>query len=164
MSAKHDPQKFCRGRLHVLVHDGGETAVWLTAPRLLAGGAAGAAAAVPGNRLRPPGTERGNGKIETEVLCALIAGAATVLAAAAEYRSRKSARRAEARAARRATESRLAMDLMYASCSLSLTTAKKLAGQHTNGDVEEAMEAAEAARTAYIGFVRSEAAHNVSKI
>ena len=68
------------------------------------------------------------------MLCALIAGAATVLAAGAEYRSRKSARRAEARAARRATESRLAMD------------------------------AAEAARTAYIGFVRSEAAHNVRKI
>ena len=98
------------------------------------------------------------------MLCALIAGAATVLAAGAEYRSRKSARRAEARAARRATESRRAMDLMYATCSLSLTTAKKLAGQHTNGDVEEAMDAAEAARTAYIGFVRSEAAHNVSKI
>ena len=85
------------------------------------------------------------------MLCALIAGAATVLAAGAEYRSRKSARRAEARAARRATESRL-------------TTAKKLAGQHTNGDVEEAMRAAETARTAYIGFVRSEAAHSVSKI
>ena len=43
------------------------------------------------------------------------------------------------------------MDLMYATCSLSLTTAKKLAGQHTNGDVEEAMRAAEAA-------------HSVSKI
>ncbi len=79
------------------------------------------------------------------MLCALIAGAATVLAAGAEYRSRKSARRADARAARRATESRLAMDLMYATCSLSLTTAKKLAGQHTNGDVEEAMRAAETA-------------------
>ena len=56
------------------------------------------------------------------------------------------------------------MDLMYANCALALTTAKKLAGQHTNGDVEEAMEAAEAAQTAYIDFVRSEAAHNVSKI
>ena len=53
---------------------------------------------------------------------------------------------------------------MYANCALALTTAKKLAGQHTNGDVEEAMEAAEAAQTAYIDFVRSEAAHNVSKI
>ena len=41
---------------------------------------------------------------------------------------------------------------------------QKLAGQHTNGDVEEAMRAAETARTAYIGFVRSEAAHSVSKI
>lgn len=98
------------------------------------------------------------------MLCALIAGIAAVLAAGAECRSRRSARRAEARAARRAKESRLAMDLMYANCSLSLTTAKKLAGQHTNGDVEEAMAAAEAARTAYIGFVRSEAAHNFSKI
>ena len=102
--------------------------------------------------------------MNTEVICALIAGAATVLAAIAERRSRLSAKRAEVRAQRREKESRLAMDLMYANCSLSLTTAKKLAGMHTNGDVEEAMEAAEAARTAYIGFVRSEAAHNVSKI
>ena len=102
--------------------------------------------------------------METEVLCTLIAGGAAILAARGEYSARRSARRAESRAARRATESRLAMDLMYANCSLSLTTAKKLAGQHTNGDVEEAMAAAEAARTAYIGFVRSEAAHNVSKI
>ena len=49
-------------------------------------------------------------------------------------------------------------------CIRDRTTAKKLAGQHTNGDVEEAMTAAEVARTAYIGFVRSEAAHSVSKI
>ena len=123
-------------------------------------GAAGEAH--PGGRDRR--TERRERAIETEVLCALIAGAATVLAAGAEYRSRKNAHRAEARAARREKESRLAMDLMYASCSLSLTTAKKLAGQHTNGDVEEAMAAAEAARTAYIGFIRSEAAHNVAKL
>lgn len=100
----------------------------------------------------------------TEVICALIAGACTVLAALAERRSRLSAKRSEVRAQRRERENRLAMDLMYANCALSLTTAKKLAGMHTNGDVEEAMEAAEAARTAYIGFVRSEAAHNVSKI
>ena len=102
--------------------------------------------------------------MDTDVICALIAAAATLLAATAEVRSRRAIKRYEHRAARRATESRLAMDLMYATCSLSLTTAKKLAGQHTNGDVEEAMDAAEAARTAYIGFVRSEAAHNVSKI
>ena len=77
--------------------------------------------------------------MNTEVICALIAGAATVLAALTERRSRKSTKRSEVRAARREKESRLAMDLMYANCSLSLTTAKKLAGLHTNGDVEAAM-------------------------
>lgn len=50
------------------------------------------------------------------------------------------------------------MELMYATCSLSLTTAKKLAGLHTNGDVEEAMTAADSAKEAYVDFVRDEAA------
>ena len=102
--------------------------------------------------------------MSTEVICALIAAGATIVAALAERRSRVSARRADARAARREKESRLAMDLMYANCSLSLTTAKKLAGMHTNGDVEEAMEAARAAQAAYQDFARDEAAHQFSKI
>lgn len=99
-----------------------------------------------------------------EITCALIAGAAAVLAALAERQSRISAKRAESRSQRREKESRLAMELMYANCSLSLTTAKKLAGMHTNGDVEEAMEAARSARESYIDFVRDEAARNFSKI
>lgn len=102
--------------------------------------------------------------MSTEVICALIAGAATVVAALAERRSRVSSKRAEARATRREHESRLAMELMYANCALSLTTAKKLAGLHTNGDVEEAMEAAKTAQAAYQDFVRDEAAHQFSKI
>ena len=102
--------------------------------------------------------------MNTEVICALIAGAATVVAALAERRSRASVRRTEVRAARRERESRLAMDLMYANCSLSLTTAKKLAGMHTNGDVEEAMEAARSAQAAYQSFARDEAAHNFTKV
>lgn len=100
----------------------------------------------------------------SEVICALIAAAATVVAALAEHRSRQSAKCSEIRAARREKESRLAMDLMYANCSLSLTTAKKLAGMHTNGDVEEAMEAARAAQEAYQDFARDEAAHQFSKV
>lgn len=102
--------------------------------------------------------------MDTEVICALIAGGATVLAALAERRSRLSAKRAEARAARREKESRLAMDLMYANCALSLITAKKLTGMHTNGDVEEAMESARTAQEAYQDFARNEAAHQFSKI
>ena len=102
--------------------------------------------------------------MNTEVICALIAAVATVVAAMAECRSRQSAKCSEIRAARREKESRLAMDLMYANCSLSLTTAKKLAGLHTNGDVEEAMEAARAAQEAYQDFARDEAAHQFSKV
>lgn len=99
-----------------------------------------------------------------EIVCTLIAGAATVLAALVEWRSRISTKRTEIRAQRREKESRLAMELMYANCSLSLTTAKKLAGMHTNGDVEEAMDAAKAAQASYIDFVRDEAARNFSKV
>ncbi|QUO37580.1 hypothetical protein KFE19_14570 [Dysosmobacter sp. Marseille-Q4140] len=102
--------------------------------------------------------------MNTEVVCALIAGAATVLAALAECRVRISTKRTEVRAQRREKESRLAMELMYANCSLSLTTAKKLAGLHTNGDVEEAMTAADNAKEAYVNFVRDEAARNFSKV
>lgn len=102
--------------------------------------------------------------MDTEVICALIAGAASLLAATAEVRSRRSIKRDEHRAERRAKESRLAMDLMYASCALSLTTAKKLAGMHTNGDVEEAMAAAEKAQGAYQSFARDEAAKNFTKL
>lgn len=100
----------------------------------------------------------------TEVICAMIAAAATILAATTERRNRISAKRAEARMARRERESHLSMDLMVANCALSLVIAKKMTGMHTNGDVEEAMEEAKAAREAYIDFVREEAAHNVSKI
>ena len=102
--------------------------------------------------------------MNTEIICALIAGGASVLAALAERRSRLSAKRSEVRAQRRERENRLAMDLMYANCALSLTTAKKLAGMHTNGDVEEAMEAARQAQDAYQSFARDEAAHNFSKV
>lgn len=99
-----------------------------------------------------------------EIICALIAGAASIIAATAELRTRKASKRAEMRAQRRAKESRLAMELMYATCSLALTNAKKLEGLHTNGDVEDAMTAADGAKNAYISFVRDEAAQNVAKL
>ena len=102
--------------------------------------------------------------MDTDVICALIAAAATLLAATAEVRSRRVIKRDEHRAERRAKENRLAMDLMYASCALSLTTAKKLAGMHTNGDVEDAMAAAEKAQGAYQSFARDEAAKNFTKL
>lgn len=78
--------------------------------------------------------------------------------------TRRERQRVERRAARRAEESRLSMDLMSANCALSLTTAKKLAGMHTNGDVEEAMQAARAAQEAYTDFLQQQAAEQVAKV
>ena len=99
-----------------------------------------------------------------DVICAALGAVATVIAAYLTVRVKRSTKRSEARAARRAKESRLAMELMYATCSLSLTTAKKLSGMHTNGDVEEAMTAAVAAKENYVDFVRTEAANNFAKM
>ena len=78
--------------------------------------------------------------------------------------TRRERQRVERRAARRAEESRLSMDLMSANCALALTTAKKLAGMHTNGDVEEAMQAARAAQEAYTDFLQQQAAEQVAKV
>lgn len=91
---------------------------------------------------------------------------AVIEAAAAwdRHKSREDRERAEKRAARRAEESRLSMDLMSANCALALTTAKKLAGMHTNGDVEEAMNAAKEAQEHYVDFIQKQAADQVSKI
>lgn len=115
------------------------------------------------------------------VICALIAAAGTVMVAVIEGRAAKDRRRdkedreAAARAAMeererleiraniRERESRLSMEMMAATCSLSLVAAKKLAGMHTNGDVEEAMEQAKAAQAEYADFVRDVAAHQVVK-
>lgn len=79
---------------------------------------------------------------EVTALAAVLVAVIEALAAWDRRKARAAGARAEKRAARRAEESRLSMDLMSANCALALTTAKKLAGMHTNGDVEEAVVAA----------------------
>ncbi|MEG1492620.1 MAG: hypothetical protein RR394_10250 [Oscillospiraceae bacterium] len=76
----------------------------------------------------------------------------------------KEAARTEMRASQRAEESRLSMELMSASCKLGVVTAKALTHQHVNGDVEEAMNAAEKAQTEYDKFLRGIAAAQAVKI
>ena len=99
-----------------------------------------------------------------EIACAAIAAAAAIISAMIGYRAREARRTIERRAERRAHESRLAMELMYGTCSLALVTARKLSGMHTNGDVEEAMKAADKAMSAYIDFSRDQAAENYAKV
>lgn len=108
------------------------------------------------------------------VICAAIAAMGAVAVALVERRAARDRKKSEAqlkedreRVERRATtrerESRLSMEMMSATCALSLVAAKKLAGMHTNGDVEEAMEKATAAQEDYADFVRDVAAHQVCK-
>lgn len=104
----------------------------------------------------------------TEAAVTALAAVAVALIEAAAAWDRRQARaerqRTERRSARRAEESRLSMELMSANCALALTTAKKLAGMHTNGDVEEAMEAAKTAQERYVDFLQQQAAEQVAKI
>lgn len=98
-----------------------------------------------------------------EIMTSLIAAAALVLVAIIETRNGRERKRAQARAERRAEESRLAMDLMGATCKLATVTAKKVTGQHVNGDVESAMETASAANAAYEEFKTRMAATQATK-
>ena len=98
---------------------------------------------------------------------ALAAVAVALIEAVAAWdrrQARAERQRTERRSARRAEESRLSMELMSANCALALTTAKKLAGMHTNGDVEEAMEAAKTAQERYVDFLQQQAAEQVAKV
>lgn len=72
--------------------------------------------------------------------------------------------KAERRAALRAEESRLSMEMMSANNKLTLVLAKKLTGQHTNGDVEEAMHAAVKAQKDYQEFLEETTARQMAKV
>ena len=100
----------------------------------------------------------------TALLSSLLSAVAVVIVAVIETRNSKSRKRTEARAARRAEESRLSMELMSATCKLATVTAKAVTGHKTNGDVEEALEAAGQARQEYEEFKTQLAAGQLAKI
>ena len=71
--------------------------------------------------------------------------------------------KAAARAAMRAQENRLSMAMQSANCKLAVVTAKAVLHQHTNGDVEEAMTAAQIAEEEYTEFIREVSAEKITK-
>ena len=97
------------------------------------------------------------------IVCALIAAASAITVAVLEKRAARERASMEKRAARRARESRLSMDLMYASIGLAMDTATALRDGHTNGTLEPDLAKARAAREAYDIFLRDEAAAAVAK-
>lgn len=103
------------------------------------------------------------GEIAT-IICALIAAASAIAVAVIEARAGRERRQTQKRAERRARESRLSMELMSATCELSVVTAIALRDQHTNGTLEPALEKARKAQDDYQNFLKDEAANAVSKV
>jgi len=71
--------------------------------------------------------------------------------------------KADTRAALRAEESRLSMQMMSATLQLSVVTANALTGGHNNGNVERAKSSAEEAMNEYSAFINKVASKVVSK-
>ena len=94
----------------------------------------------------------------------LLSAAAVVLVAIIETRNGQSRKRTEARAARRAEESRLSMEMMFATCKLATVTAKAVTGHKTNGDVEDALDESDRAQGQYEDFKTQLAAQQVAKV
>lgn len=95
---------------------------------------------------------------------ALVAVAIIETVSLRDRKSEKAEReRVELRAALREQESHLSMQMMSAACALSLVTAKKVTGMHTNGDVEEAMDKAREAQANYQSFLEETAARQLAK-
>ena len=98
------------------------------------------------------------------IICSLLAAASAITVAVIEKRAARDRKSTEKRAERRARESRLSMDMMYAACGLAMDTAKAMKEGHTNGTLEGDMENAIKARSAYEDFIRDEAAQAVAKV
>lgn len=100
----------------------------------------------------------------------IIPAAATVVIAVIEAvaaKDRKAAKidqeKQERRAAQRAEESRLSMQMANATLQLSIVTANALTGGHNNGNVERAKQAAAAAQEEYDAFVKQLASRELAK-
>lgn len=97
------------------------------------------------------------------IISTAVTGVFAVIVALIEARASRERKSTEKRAARRARESRLSMDMMYAATSLAMDTARALRDGHTNGTLEPDLQKAQAARAAYDCFLRDEAAEAVAK-
>lgn len=94
----------------------------------------------------------------------IIPALAAVIVAIIEVRGASERKRSEARAERRAKESRLSMDMLFSTSEMCDVLCIALQGGKINGNVESAREAARKAREAYQSFLRDQAANQVTKI
>lgn len=87
-----------------------------------------------------------------------------ILVALINTNNAKEKKKEEERYQLRLQHEKLSMELMQCDCKLSVLTAKKIAGEHINGDLEKAIDATEQSYANYVDFVNKEMACQVAKI
>ncbi len=97
-----------------------------------------------------------------EIICAIIAGIASIVTAAVGVSVKKSNARAERHAKLRERENMLLLTMVDATMQLSVVSSNALTNGHNNGNVEKAREAARRAAEDYENFMREVTAHEVS--
>lgn len=96
------------------------------------------------------------------IICAVIAGIASVITAVVGIRVERANKQAERHAELRRKESLLSLEMMDATLQLSIVTSNALTGGHNNGNVERAREAAKTVGAKYADFMREVTAGEIS--
>lgn len=99
----------------------------------------------------------------TEIICAVVAAAATIICAFIASSSKKASDKAEARGELRRKESLLSLRMIDACMQLAIVSANALTNGHNNGNVERARAAAQEAAEEYKKFMEEVTSHEVSK-
>lgn len=102
--------------------------------------------------------------ITSTVFLGLLNASTLILVAIINTNNAKDKKREEERYQVRLQHERLSMELMQCDCKLSVLTAKKIAGEHINGDLEKAINAAETSYGNYADFVNKEIAIQMAKL
>lgn len=89
----------------------------------------------------------------TEIICAAIAAAATIICAVIAAGQKKQGKKAEALAAQRSKEGRLQLKMLDANSKLTVGVAMALKSGHANGEVEAGLQAVTAAQKEYTEFL-----------
>ena len=99
----------------------------------------------------------------TEIIVSIITSIAAIVVAAIGAKNITDSKRQKKFELQRATERRLAMDMVASNIELCDVIAIAVTGGHTNGNVEAARKKAMQAKTAYYAFINKIAAEALVK-
>ena len=101
--------------------------------------------------------------MNADIICAIIAGLATVVTSLVGINVSNTNKKIDRRAEVRNRESLLSLRMMDATLQLSVVTSNALTGGHNNGNVERAKKAAQKVAKDYEEFMMETTAHEISR-